>query len=82
LSRRLVVSPIGIFVTLATLVWMWGAFAAITAVPVLILVHTVMSHIPNLRPFARLLATEHDHGGHAHNHLLEPRRRRFVFKLR
>lgn len=82
LSRRLVVSPIGIFVTLATLVWMWGAFAAITAVPILILVHTVMSHIPNLRPFARLLATEHDHGGHAHNHLLEPRRRRFVFKLR
>jgi predicted PurR-regulated permease PerM len=82
LSRRLVVSPIGIFVTLATLVWMWGAFAAITAVPILILVHTVMSHIPNLRPFARLLATEHHRGGHTHNHLLEPRRKRFVFKSR
>jgi predicted PurR-regulated permease PerM len=80
LSRRLVVSPIAIFVTLATLVWMWGAFAAITAVPVLILVHTVMSHIPSLKPFARLLATEHQRGGHAHKHLLEPRRRRHVFE--
>ncbi len=81
LSRRLVVSPIAIFVTLATLVWMWGAFAAITAVPILILLHTVMSHIPSLRPFARLLATEH-HTGHAHNHLLERRHRLFVFRHR
>lgn len=79
LSRRLVVSPIAIFVTLATLVWMWGAPAAITAVPILILLHTVMSHIPSLKPFARLLATEHSRG-HPHDHLLEPRRRRFVFK--
>jgi predicted PurR-regulated permease PerM len=82
LSRRLVVSPIGIFVTLATLVWMWGAFAAITAVPILILVHTVLSHIPRLRPFANLLATEHHIGSHQHKHLLEPRRKRFVFKTR
>ena len=82
LSRRLVVSPIAIFVTLATLVWMWGAPAAITAVPILILLHTVMSHIPRLRPFANLLATEHHVGTHQHKHLLEPRRRRFVFKSR
>jgi len=63
LSRRLVVSPIAIFVMVATLVWMWGAPAAITAVPILILIHTVMMHMPNLRPFALLLASQHNlHG--------------------
>lgn len=57
LARRLVVSPIAIFVMVATLVWMWGAPAAIAAVPILILLHTIMKHIPALRPFASLLAT-------------------------
>ena len=61
LSRRLVVSPIAIFVMVATLVWMWGAPAAITAVPILILLHTVMLHVPSTRPLAMLLATE-QHG--------------------
>jgi predicted PurR-regulated permease PerM len=61
LSRRLVVSPIAIFVTVATLVWMWGAPAAITAVPILILLHTVMLHVPSMRPMAMLLATEDGH---------------------
>jgi predicted PurR-regulated permease PerM len=67
LSRRLVVSPIAIFVMVATLVWMWGAPAAITAVPILILIHTVMMHVPNLRPFALLLASHHNaHGSRGH----------------
>lgn len=57
LARRLVISPIAIFVMVATLVWMWGAPAAITAVPVLILMHTVMMHVPSLKPLATLLAT-------------------------
>ncbi|HTQ13793.1 MAG TPA: AI-2E family transporter [Rhizomicrobium sp.] len=61
LGRRLVVSPIAIFVMIATLVWMWGAPAAITAVPILIFVHTVMMHQPHLKPFAMLLATEGPH---------------------
>lgn len=59
LSRRLVVSPVAIFVMIAILVWMWGPFAAITAVPILILIHTVSMHVPSMRPFAMLLATEH-----------------------
>lgn len=63
LGRRLVVSPIAIFVTIATLVWMWGAPAAITAVPILIFIHTVMMHQPHLKPFAQLLATEKPHRG-------------------
>lgn len=58
LSRRIVVSPIAIFLIVAILIWMWGAYAAITAVPVLILLHTVAVHVPALRPFAMLLATE------------------------
>ena len=59
LSRRLVVSPVAIFVMVATLVWMWGAYAAITAVPILILIHTISVHVPSMKPFAMLLATEH-----------------------
>ncbi|HSM94672.1 MAG TPA: AI-2E family transporter [Rhizomicrobium sp.] len=58
LSRRIVVSPVAIFVVVATLVWMWGAYAAITAVPALILLHTVAMHVPSMRPFGMLLATE------------------------
>jgi predicted PurR-regulated permease PerM len=61
LGRRLVVSPIAIFVTIATLVWMWGAPAAITAVPILIFVHTVLMHQPHLKPIAMFLATETPH---------------------
>jgi predicted PurR-regulated permease PerM len=58
LSRRIVVSPVAIFIVVATLVWMWGAYAAITAIPALILLHTVAMHVPSMRPFGMLLATE------------------------
>jgi predicted PurR-regulated permease PerM len=58
LSRRIVISPVAIFVMAVTLVWMWGAPAAITAVPILIIFHTISLHVPALRPVALLLATE------------------------
>jgi len=58
LSRRIIVSPVAIFVVVATLVWMWGAYAAITAIPALILLHTVAMHVPSMQAFAMLLATE------------------------
>jgi predicted PurR-regulated permease PerM len=58
LSRRIVVSPVAIFLVVATLVWMWGAYAAITAIPALILLHTISMHVPAMRPFGMLLATE------------------------
>lgn len=65
LSRRIIIGPIAIFVTVATLVWMWGPAASITAVPILILFHTIAQHVPSLRPIAVLLATENGHGnGH------------------
>jgi len=60
LSRRIVISPVAIFLTIITLVWMWGAPAAITAVPILISFHTVAQHMPGLRPIALLLAAEND----------------------
>jgi predicted PurR-regulated permease PerM len=66
-ARRLVVSPIAVFAMVAILVWMWGPFASITAVPILILVHTIMMHVASLKPWANLLATEHSvHGNHTH----------------
>jgi predicted PurR-regulated permease PerM len=58
LSRRIVISPPAIFLIAAILVWMWGAPAAIAAVPLLIFVHTISLHVPMLRPVALLLATE------------------------
>jgi predicted PurR-regulated permease PerM len=58
LSRRIVISPLAIFLTVVTLVWMWGAAAAITAVPILISFHTVAQHMPGLRAVAFLLASE------------------------
>jgi predicted PurR-regulated permease PerM len=58
LSRRIIVSPVAIFVVVATLVWMWGAYAAITAIPALILLHTVAMHVPSMQAFGMLLATE------------------------
>jgi predicted PurR-regulated permease PerM len=58
LSRRMVISPVAIFLTVVTLVWMWGPAAAITAVPILISFHTVALHVPTLRPVAVLLASE------------------------
>lgn len=64
LARRLVVSPIAIFITVATLVWMWGPPSAIVAIPALILIHTIMLHVPSLRPFAMMLATVDGHRHH------------------
>ncbi len=56
-SRRIVISPVAIFLTVAGLVWMWGPIAAITAVPILISFHTVAMHVPALRPVALLMAS-------------------------
>lgn len=61
-ARRIVVSPVAIFIMVVALVWMWGAAAAITAVPALILFHTIARHVPSLRPVAVLLTTENLRG--------------------
>ena len=58
LSRRIVISPVAIFLTVVALVWMWGPVAAITAVPILISFHTVAINVPALRPVGLLMASE------------------------
>jgi len=58
LSRRIVISPVAIFLTAVILVWMWGPLAAITAVPSLIFFHTIALRVPSLRRVGLLLATE------------------------
>ncbi len=77
-ARRLVVSPIAVFAMVASLVWMWGVFAAITAVPMLILLHTILMHVPSMRPFAGLLATEHSTHPH-HEHYVKHKRHHHVW---
>jgi predicted PurR-regulated permease PerM len=76
LSRRIVISPIAIFIMVVGLVWMWGPPAAITAVPMLIIFHTVSLHVPSLRPMALLLARETDHGDGTHGLGLRARRQK------
>jgi predicted PurR-regulated permease PerM len=58
-SRRVAVSSIAIFLTVTFFLWLWGAFAAIVAVPLLILFSAVARHVPSLEPFAVLLLPEH-----------------------
>ncbi|HEY1706775.1 MAG TPA: AI-2E family transporter [Rhizomicrobium sp.] len=80
-ARRVVVSPIAIFAMVAILVWMWGPFASITAVPILILLHTVMVHVASMKPFAALLATEHSSHAH-HTHYVKHKRHHHVWLRR
>jgi predicted PurR-regulated permease PerM len=80
-ARRLVVSPIAVFAMVAILVWMWGPIASITAVPILILLHTVMMHVASMKPFAVLLATEHSTHQH-HEHYIKHTRQHHVWVRR
>jgi predicted PurR-regulated permease PerM len=59
-SRRVAVSSIAIFLTVTFFLWLWGAFAAIVAVPLLILFSAVARHVPGLEPVAVLLLAEHE----------------------
>ncbi len=57
-SRRIAVSAIAIFLTVALFVWLWGPASSIVAVPLLILFSAVAKHVPGLQPFAVLLQAE------------------------
>ena len=58
LSRRIVVTPVAIFLSVAVFAWMWGPTATILAIPTLILFFTVARHVPALHGIARLLSTD------------------------
>jgi predicted PurR-regulated permease PerM len=72
-SRRVAVSSIAIFLTVTFFLWLWGAFAAIVAVPLLILFSAVARHVPGLEPVAVLLLAEHE----GSNEVTETPRSRF-----
>jgi predicted PurR-regulated permease PerM len=59
-SRRIAVSSLGVFLTVAVFGWLSGPFAAVVAVPVLILFSAVARHVPSLEPFAMLLLAENE----------------------
>ncbi len=59
-SRRIAVSSLGVFLTVAIFGWLSGPFAAIVAVPLLILFSAVARHVPDLEPFAILLLAENE----------------------
>ncbi|MFM9863791.1 MAG: AI-2E family transporter [Micropepsaceae bacterium] len=59
-SRRVAVSSLGVFLTVAMFGWLSGPFAAVVAVPVLILFSAVARHVPGLEPIAILLLAENE----------------------
>lgn len=59
-SRRIAVSSLGVFLTVAMFGWLSGPFAAVVAVPILILFSAVARHVPGLEPFAILLLAENE----------------------
>jgi hypothetical protein len=59
-SRRVAVSSLGVFLTVAMFGWLSGPFAAIVAVPILILFSAVARHVPGLEPLAILLLAENE----------------------
>lgn len=60
ISRRIAVSSLGVFLTVAMFGWLSGPFAAIVAVPILILFSSVARHVPGLEPFAIMLLAENE----------------------
>jgi predicted PurR-regulated permease PerM len=59
-SRRIAVSSLSVFLTVALFGWLSGPFAAVVAVPVLILFAAVARHVPGLEPIALLLLSENE----------------------
>jgi predicted PurR-regulated permease PerM len=57
-SRRIAVSSLAVFLTVALFAWLSGPFAAIVAVPLLILFSAIARHVPGLEPLAILLLAE------------------------
>ncbi len=59
-SRRIAVSSLAVFLTVAMFAWLSGPFAAIVAVPLLILFAAIARHVPGLEPLAILLLAENE----------------------
>ena len=59
-SRRIAVSSLAVFLTVALFAWLSGPFAAIVAVPLLILFAAIARHVPGLESLAILLLAENE----------------------
>ncbi|MCB9931010.1 MAG: AI-2E family transporter [Alphaproteobacteria bacterium] len=57
LGRSLSLNPIVIFVGVAFWAWIWGPLGALMAVPILIVMKAVFSHVGALRPLGYLIAS-------------------------
>lgn len=58
LGRRLVMSPVVIFLWLLFCTWMWGVAGTVIAVPLLVAIRISVERIPSFAPVAELLARE------------------------
>lgn len=55
LDRRLSLNPVIVFISVIFWGWLWGLPGAMMAVPLLIIVHVVCSHIPAVHFLAEML---------------------------
>ena len=55
MSRAARMNPVAIFIGLLFWGWIWGAWGAILAVPMLMMIKAVCDHIEDLQPLAELL---------------------------
>lgn len=76
LSKRIVINPFAIFVSVSMLVALWGPLGALTAVPILILIYTISCRVPSMRFVAVLLASEYRNpaSSRAQNKKRQPRK--------
>jgi predicted PurR-regulated permease PerM len=55
-GRRMILSPVAIFITIIVLSWMWGVIGALVAVPVLASVKIICERVGTLHPIAEFLS--------------------------
>jgi predicted PurR-regulated permease PerM len=55
-GRRMILSPVAVFIMIIVLGWMWGVIGALVAVPVLASVKIICARIGPLRPIAEFLS--------------------------
>jgi predicted PurR-regulated permease PerM len=49
-------SALAVFIGLLLWTWIWGAWGTILAVPMLVVVKSVVDHVDSLKPISRLMA--------------------------